>query len=220
MTTPPAVFCIGRNYADHAAEMKSSPPERPTVFMKNPASVIGATEDIVIPTICREHGPQVDYEGELAVVVGEHCKDVPADAALEVIAGWAVANDVSARWWQKHGSGGQWIRGKSFDTFCPMTDPIAASPQIDPQDLQIETRLCGELRQAASTAEMIFPVKALIAELSRGTTLLSGTVILTGTPAGVGAGRVPPSFLTDGDVVEIEIPGVGKLANRVRCEAS
>ena len=216
MNPPPAIFCIGRNYAAHAAEMQSAPPERPTVFMKNPASVIGPQDDIVIPPICHEHGPQVDFEGELAAIIGRDCRDVDESNALDFVFGWSVANDISARWWQKEGSGGQWIRGKSFDTFCPITPPVPASSVSDPQNLQLETRLNGELMQQANTADMIFPVALLIAELSRGTTLLQGTVILTGTPSGVGAARTPPQFLREGDVVEVTIEDIGTLCNPVR----
>ncbi|MHC5003228.1 MAG: fumarylacetoacetate hydrolase family protein, partial [Planctomycetota bacterium] len=123
--------------------------------------------------------------------------------------------DVTDRWWQKHGSGGQFVRGKSFDTFCPMGAPVDAAMVADPQALTIRTVVSGETMQEASTAEMIFPVATLIAELSRGMTLLPGTVILTGTPAGVGAGRTPPRWLRPGDVVEVQIEGVGILKNGV-----
>jgi 2-keto-4-pentenoate hydratase/2-oxohepta-3-ene-1,7-dioic acid hydratase in catechol pathway len=216
MKPPPAIFCIGRNYADHAAEMQSPLPQRPTVFMKNPASVIGPHDDIIIPPICQEHGPQVDFEGELAAIIGRNCRDVSEADALGYVSGWSVANDVTARWWQKEGSGGQWIRGKSFDTFCPLTPPVPASSVPDPQNLRLRTSLCGAIMQEASTADMIFSVAALIAELSRGITLLRGTVILTGTPSGVGAARTPPRFLKEGDIVEITIEGVGTLRNPIR----
>lgn len=216
---PPAILAIGQNYRDHAAEMKGEVQQRPTVFMKNPASVIGNGENIIIPAICAEPEEQVDFEGELAVIIGQQCLNAPLEKALEFVGAYAVANDVSARWWQKKGSGGQFVRGKSFDTFCPMSDPIPAKWVPDPQAINIETRLNGEVMQSSSTSEMIFPVATLIAELSRGTTLLPGTVILTGTPAGVGAARTPPRFLREGDVVEIEINGVGKLTNRVRVAA-
>jgi 2-keto-4-pentenoate hydratase/2-oxohepta-3-ene-1,7-dioic acid hydratase in catechol pathway len=214
-TVPPAILCIGRNYAAHAAEMKSAPPQRPTVFMKNPASVSGPERPIVIPSICREHGPQVDYEGELAVIIGRNCRDVSPSEALAFVGGWAVANDVTARWWQKEGSGGQWIRGKSFDSFCPMSTPVPGSSVADPQQLTLTTTVNGEVRQRGSTSDMCFPVASLIAELSRGMTLLQGTVLLTGTPEGVGVACQPPRFLKPGDLVEVEIPGVGSIRNRV-----
>ncbi|MEE4301101.1 MAG: fumarylacetoacetate hydrolase family protein [Pseudomonadales bacterium] len=217
---PPAILCIGRNYADHAAEMGGEAPDRPVVFMKNPASVIDHDEPIVIPHACIEHGPQVDYEGELAVVIGADARDVAPDRALDCVAGYACANDVSARWWQREGAGGQFVRGKSFDTFCPIGDLVPASDVPDVQQLRLVTRLNGEVVQEASTSLMLHPVATLIAELSRGMTILAGTVILTGTPAGVGAGRTPPRFLKDGDVVEVEIEHVGLLRNPVRDECA
>lgn len=212
---PPAILCIGRNYADHASEMGGQLPERPMVFMKNPASVTGPAGDIVIPAVCAQGGPQVDFEGELAVVIGRDCTDVPPADALSVVGGYAVANDVSARWWQNHGSGGQFCRGKSFDTFCPMGALAQPAAVGDPQSLRITTTLNGEVMQDSSTAHMIFPVAALIAELSRGMTLLAGTVILTGTPSGVGHARKPPRYLADGDVVSVAIERIGTISNRV-----
>ena len=215
-TRPPAILCIGRNYEAHATEMGGERPERPTVFMKNPAACCRNGDAIMLPPICDEHGPQVDYEGELVAVIGQDCRDVDKADALRMVGGWAVANDVSARWWQKLGSGGQWIRGKSFDTFCPMTEPVPGAAVADPQALTLTTTLNGEVMQQASTADMIFPVATLIADLSRGTTLLAGTLLLTGTPSGVGAARDPQVFLQDGDVVEVTIDGVGTLRNPVR----
>jgi 2-keto-4-pentenoate hydratase/2-oxohepta-3-ene-1,7-dioic acid hydratase in catechol pathway len=224
-TYPPAIFAIGRNYAEHAAEMAApggdgAPPERPVVFMKNPASVIGSDEPIVIPAICDEPHEQVDYEGELAVIIGQSGRDISEADAMDFIAGYAIANDVSARWWQKHGSGGQFVRGKSFDTFCPLGEITPKERIADPHNLRLTTRVSGEVMQDASTADMIFSIPHLIAELSRSTTLLAGTVILTGTPAGVGAARTPPRFLRDGDVVEITIEGLGALRNPVRHETN
>ena len=221
---PPAILCIGKNYADHAAELAESGavklPERPVLFLKNPASVIGDGEAIELPPVVntddREPQMGVDYEGELAVILGCDARDVPESAARDVIAALACANDVSQRWWQWHGSGGQWCRGKSFDSFCPLGEPTPISAIADPQNLVLTTRLNGEVVQQANTATMIFSVARLIADLSQGTTLLAGSVILTGTPAGVGAGRKPPRFLRDGDQVEVEISGVGRLSNPVR----
>ncbi len=212
---PPAIIGIGRNYADHAAEMGGKAPTRPVVFFKNPASAVASGADIVIPAICAEGGPQVDYEGELAVILGRDARDVPEALALEFVIGYAVANDVSARWWQKEGAGGQFSRGKSFDTFCPLSAMVPATAVPDPQSLTIRTRINGELRQDASTSQMLFSVARLISDLSRGMTLLKGTVLLTGSPSGVGHARTPPTYLKDGDRVDIEIPGVGTLSNRV-----
>ena len=212
---PPCILAIGRNYADHAAEMGGAALGNPLVFMKNPASVIGDGASIVIPSICREHGPQVDWEGELAIIVGRDCCDVALDAALGCVAGYACANDVSARWWQKEGSGGQFCRGKSFDTFCPLSAMTPASAVGDPQSLTLRTLLNGEVVQESSTSLMLFPVATLIHELSRGMTLMKDTVILTGTPSGVGFARKPPRFLKHGDVIEVEISRVGRLRNQV-----
>ncbi len=214
-TTPPAIWCVGRNYADHARELGNDAPERPMIFMKNPASVIGEEDPIVIPAVCRENGPEVDWEGELGVVIGPDARDVDPEDAMSFVSHFVVANDVTARWWQKQGGGGQFCRGKSFDTFCPVGRPVPASEVGDPDDLGIETRLNGKIVQSARTSNMIFPVSRLVADLSRGTTLLAGTLLLTGTPAGVGAGMNPPRFLRSGDVVEIEIERVGVLRNRV-----
>ena len=217
---PPAILAIGRNYAEHAKELGNDVPTHPMVFMKNPASVVGDGQPIVIPPLCRDAsfgGPsQVDYEGELAVIIGRDARDVPEADALSVVAGYAAANDVSARWWQKQGSGGQFCRGKSFDSFCPIGPVRPARDVPNPQALRLITRLNGQVMQDDSTSHMLFPVARLIADLSRGMTLLAGTVILTGTPAGVGAGRTPPRFLEPNDVVEVEIEGVGKVRNEVR----
>jgi len=216
---PPAIIAIGRNYSDHAKELGHAVPQRPMVFFKNPAAVIGHEEPIVIPAICREGGPQVDYEGELAVILGRDCRDMPLERALECVGGYAVANDVSARWWQNEGAGGQFSRGKSFDTFCPLSTAVPAAAVGDPQKLRIQTFVSGECMQDASTESMIFPVARLIADLSRGMTLLAGTVILTGSPSGVGHARKPPRYLRQGDVVEIRIERVGVLRNPVVEEA-
>lgn len=213
---PPAILAIGRNYPEHAREMGGTVDPNPLVFLKNPASVIRDGQAIEIPPICREHGPQVDYEGELAVEIGRDCRDVPEEGALEVVRAYRAANDVSARWWQKQGSGGQFCRGKSFDTFCPLSEPMPADRVADPGHLRLQTRLNGQLVQDAVTGQMFHSVPRIIATLSRGMTLLEGTIILTGSPAGVGAARTPPVFLKAGDVVEVEIAGVGRVRNPVR----
>lgn len=215
-TPPPAILCIGKNYADHAAEMGGKAPERLVLFLKNPASACGDGDAIVIPAICDEQGPQVDFEGELAVVIGRTCRDVPERDALAAVGGYAAANDVSARWWQREGSGGQFSRGKSFDTFCPIGPVTPAAAVPDPQRLRIVTRVNGEVMQDSNTSMMLHSVARIVSDLSRGMTLLEGTVILTGTPAGVGFGRTPKVFLKDGDVVEVSIEDVGSVRNPVR----
>ncbi len=215
MQRPPAIIAIGKNYLDHATEMGGKPPEHLMVFTKNPASVVEDGDAIRIPAICRMNGPQVDWEGELAVIIGHDCKDLPVERALESVSGYAVANDVSARWWQLKGSGGQFCRGKGFDTFCPLSMPVPAVSVPDPQALRIVTRVNDTVMQDAGTDGMVFGVARIISDLSQGTTIVAGTVILTGTPAGVGAGRTPPVFLKHGDVVEVSIAGVGSLRNPV-----
>jgi len=213
------IIGIGRNYAEHAGEMGADVPERPMCFTKNPASLCLHGEPIVIPDLCRDEatgGAQTDYEAELGVILGRNAKDVRADDALSCVLGYCCANDVSARWWQKKGSGGQFCRGKSFDTYCPVGPRVVPAGEIaDPQGLGVRCRLNGEQMQDASTSDMIFPVATLIAELSRGTTLLAGTLIVTGTPSGVGFGRTPQVFLKGGDTVEVEIGGIGVLTNPV-----
>lgn len=214
------VIGIGRNYAEHAKEQGAAVPDRPMVFAKNIASLVLDGEPIVIPAVARDAatgGEQVDYEGELAVVIGQPARDVREDEALGCVLGYCCANDVSARWWQKQGSGGQFWRGKSFDTFCPIGPGVVPAGEVgDPGALAIQTRVAGEVLQRDTTASMLFPVAALIAELSRGTTLAPGTVILTGTPSGVGMARDPKRWLRDGETVEVEIERVGTLRNAVR----
>ncbi len=213
------ILGIGRNYAAHADEQGIERPDRPLVFTKNPSSIALDGEPIVIPEVCKDR-EQVDYEGELAVILGSACRDVSEGEALGPggpVLGYCVANDVSARWWQQQGAGGQFFRGKSFDTFCPLgprVTPLASVP--DPQALTITTTLSGERVQHDTTGKMLFPVATLIADLSRGVTLPAGTVILTGTPSGVGMAREPQRFLRDGDTVSVEISGLGTVTNPVR----
>lgn len=216
------IIGVGRNYAEHAKEQGAATPDAPMIFTKNPASAILSGDDIVIPRICQDR-EQVDYEGELAIVIGRPARDISEaqarDAASGYVLGYCIANDVSARWWQKQGSGGQFCRGKSFDTFCPLGPRITpASAVPDPGNLRLRTMLNDEVVQSASTGEMMFSPAYLVAELSRGTTLLPGTVILTGTPSGVGMARTPPRYLRAGDTVRVEIEGLGSIANRVRTE--
>lgn len=214
------IIGIGRNYADHASEMGGSVPEKPMYFTKNPASACLSGDSIVIPPICCDAetgGPeQVDFEAELAVVIGTAARDVTEADAHKHVLGLCCANDVSARWWQKQGSGGQFGRGKSFDTFCPLGPRIVPMEEVgDPQKLDIACRVSGESMQSSSTSHMIFSIASLVAELSKSTTLLPGTVILTGTPSGVGFGRDPKRFLRPGDTVEVEISKLGVLTNPV-----
>lgn len=209
------ILGIGRNYAEHAKEQGAVVPDAPMVFTKNAAAGGLDGEDIIVPKVCQDR-EQVDFEGELAVVIGTRVRDVAKADAMGHVLGYCVANDVSARWWQKSGSGGQFFRGKSFDTFCPMGPRIVPASEIaNPNALRLTTRVNGQTMQDASTGEMIFDVATLVSDLSRGMTLLPGTVILTGTPSGVGMARTPPVWLKHGDVVEIAIEKIGTLRNRV-----
>jgi 2-keto-4-pentenoate hydratase/2-oxohepta-3-ene-1,7-dioic acid hydratase in catechol pathway len=213
------IIGIGRNYREHAKEQSADVPTRPMIFTKNPAAACLNGDDIRIPRVCRDPatgGDQTDFEAELAVVIGERCRDATVERALSFVLGYCCGNDVSARWWQKEGSGGQFCRGKSFDTFCPLGPRVVAASEIpDPQSLRVRCRVNGATMQEASTADMIFPVARLISDLSQGTTLLPGTVILTGTPGGVGMARKPPVWLKAGDRVEVEIEKIGTLSNGV-----
>lgn len=211
---PRAILCIGLNYRDHAAETGQVLPRRPVVFMKNPAAIQHPGDPILLPPSMVER-PEADYEVELAVVIGRAAKGVSRAAALDHVLGYTVANDVSARRLQKEGR--QWVRGKSVDTFCPLGPALVTPDEVpDPQALSLETRRNGEVMQRSSTSEMIFSVADLIADLSREMTLLPGTVILTGTPAGVGFVRKPPVFLAPGDELELTIERIGTLRNPVR----
>ncbi len=215
---PVAILCIGLNYKMHAKETGMALPEHPVLFMKNPAAVTGPYSDIEIPKSCL-NPLQVDYEVELGVVIGKSGKNIRVEDALDHVFGYTCANDVSARRWQKHSGGGQWVRGKSFDTFCPLGPSIITKDEIEsPQNLKLECRLNGEVMQTGLTSDMIFPVADIISRLSESTTLLSGTLILTGTPSGVGFTRNPPVFLKPGDVLESSIGGVGEIKNSVVAE--
>lgn len=212
---PVNIFCIGLNYREHAAETGAPLPANPVVFMKPTTTVIGPETSIRLPAACNR-GPEVDYEAELAVLIGRTARNVPASYALDHVFGYTCANDVSARRWQKHGGGGQWIRGKGFDSFCPLGPALVTADEIpDPQSLEVQCRLNGATMQAGHTGDMIFSVAEIITHLSRDTTLLPGTLILTGTPSGVGFARQPPVFLAKGDEVTVEITGIGQLSNRV-----
>jgi len=213
---PKQIMCIGLNYQKHAFESKAPIPTFPVMFMKNLNAVLHPGHNIVIPKVAGEaQDPLVDYEVELAVVIGKHAKNVPAAKALEYVLGYTCANDVSARFWGQNG-GSQWCHSKSFDTFCPLGPVLSGTTAIpDPNKLKISTHVNGELLQNSNTSDMIFSVPKIIEFLSQSTTLLPGTVILTGTPEGVGHARVPPKFLKPGDVVTVEIENIGKLTNHV-----
>ncbi|MDX1681841.1 MAG: fumarylacetoacetate hydrolase family protein [Phycisphaeraceae bacterium] len=212
---PADIYCIGLNYARHAKETGKTVGDHPVLFMKPSTAVQDPGQPIRIPR-SQMDGPEVDIEAELAVIIGREGRDISPDQALDHVLGYTCANDVSARRWQKQGGGGQWIRGKGFDTFCPLGPAIVTSDElVDPQDLSIRSVLNGETMQSSHTGDMIWPVAEIIAFISRDTTLRPGTVILTGTPEGVGVARDPQVFLKPGDDVKIEIDTIGTLANPV-----
>jgi len=198
---PSKIVAVGRNYKEHAAELGNvAPEEEPLLFLKAPSALVVDGGDIVLPP----ESARVDYEGELALIIGRKIKSWPAERFMDALAGVCCANDVTARDLQK--KDGQWARAKSFDTFCPVGPGIVAG--LDPSDLAIETRVNGAVKQASRTSLMTFPPAFLVAYISRMMTLFPGDLILTGTPAGIGP-------LAPGDVVEVEIQGIGVLENRV-----
>jgi len=205
---PPNIICIGLNYRKHAEETGIPIPAEPLIFIKATTSLCGPGDAIVLPA----QGPdKVDYEAELAIVIGKRARDITENEVPDFILGYTVANDVSNRAAQF--TDGQWARAKSYDTFCPAGPAIVTD--IDPDNLKITCRLDGRMMQDSSTSDMIFSCRRIVSHLSRCFTLLPGTLILTGTPAGVGFKRNPPVFLRPGQIVEAEIEGIGTLVNPV-----
>jgi 2-keto-4-pentenoate hydratase/2-oxohepta-3-ene-1,7-dioic acid hydratase in catechol pathway len=211
----PSVFmCIGLNYRRHAEEGKATIPEFPVLFMKSPGAVQNPGDPILLPRHLRSD--EVDYEAELAVVIGKKCKNISRDQAFNYVLGYTCANDVSARDWQSKWGGSQWCRGKTFDTFAPLGPCLVTPDEIpNPNALAIKLDIGGEVLQNWNTDDMIFDVPRLIEFLSGSTTLLPGTVILTGTPHGVGFARKPPRWLKAGDVATVTIEKIGSLSNPV-----
>ena len=215
---PSNIIGIGLNYRAHAAEVGRPLPEFPMIFVKTTNALQNPGDPIILPrSVNASHA--VDYECELAVIIGRAAKNVSRERALDYVLGYTAANDVSARDWQFKWGGGQFCQGKGFDTFCPL-GPVLVTPDElpDPGRLAIRTLVNGEERQRSNTSDLIFDVPALIAFLSASKTLPPGTVILTGTPGGVGAAFDPPRFLQPGDTVTVELEGVGSLTNPVVAE--
>jgi 2-keto-4-pentenoate hydratase/2-oxohepta-3-ene-1,7-dioic acid hydratase in catechol pathway len=213
---PGKIVCAGRNYADHARELGNDVPTRPILFAKLATSIRGPFDDVVRPLEVDD----LDYEAELCVAIGTGGRRIPKDRALAHVAGYTCANDVSARNAQL-GQGDQWLRGKSFDTFCPIGPWIVSADEVpDPQALTVRCRVDGALRQNGSTADMIFDVATLISYISDAFTLEPGDLILTGTPAGVAMGQTPPPWLQPGQLCEVEIPEIGVIANRIVAEVT
>ena len=213
---PVNILALGINYKKHGDETAISYPDQPILFIKTTNSLAGPDGLIILPTAGPDH---VDYEAELVIVVGKKAKNISPDEVMDYIMGYTCANDVSARDWQFEKQKGQWARGKSFDTFCPIGPWIVTKEEIsDPDKLGIRTILNGQTVQDSNTADMIFNVREIVSNLSQSMTLLPGTVILTGTPEGVGFTRKPPLFLRPGDTISVEIEKIGTLTNKVAAE--
>jgi 2-keto-4-pentenoate hydratase/2-oxohepta-3-ene-1,7-dioic acid hydratase in catechol pathway len=211
---PRDILCVGLNYKQHAAESNAAPPAHPVLFLKNSGAVQNPGDPILLPRKLRSD--EVDYECELAIVIGKTCHNVSRAEAFGHVLGYTCANDVSARDWQRNGGGGQWCRGKTFATFCPLGPAIVTTDEIpDPNRLAIRTLLNGRVMQDWNTDDMIFDVPTVIEFMSASMVLRPGTVILTGTPHGVGFARKPPVYLEPGDTVTIEIEKIGSLTNPV-----
>lgn len=210
---PRKLVCLGLNYRDHAEEAKFAIPDCPVLFAKFATAIIGPGDPILLPAVSCE----VDYEAELAVVIGRPGRHIPQERAYDHVAGYTIVNDVSARDYQLRKPGGQWLAGKTFDTFLPMGPALVTADEVpDPQALDIRCRIGGEVAQSSSTRQLIFPVPEIVAYCSHIFTLEPGDVIATGTPPGVGMARTPPRYLRDGDTVTVEIAGLGALHNPVR----
>ena len=210
ISRPGKIVALGKNYLDHVEETGSDVPEFPVIFTKFTSSVIGTDDPIIIPKV----SSKIDWEVELGVVIGKSCKDVSEEQSLDYIAGYTVINDVSARDLQMND--GQWIRGKSLDTFCPMGPCIVTQDELgDAAGLKMYTKVNGEIKQDSSTSNLMYNVRQIISFLSKSFILEAGDVIATGTPSGVGFVREPPEFLTPGDMVEIHIEKIGYLRNPV-----
>jgi 2-keto-4-pentenoate hydratase/2-oxohepta-3-ene-1,7-dioic acid hydratase in catechol pathway len=215
---PLDILCIGLNYREHAVETKAELPNHPLLFIKAGNTLNNPLDPIPVPRLSK----QIDYEGELAVIIGKTAKNVSRERALDYVLGYTVANDVTARDWQREKSlgGGQFARGKSFDGFCPLGPCLVTPDEIpNPNALRIKTTLNGATMQDHTTADMIFDVPTLIASLSSTMTLRPGAIILTGTPQGVGMGRTPPVWMKPGDIVAVEIELIGRLQNPLTAES-
>lgn len=206
------IICLGLNYSDHAKESGVEPPSEPVLFSKYTTALIGHGENIVLPP----ESDQVDYEAELVIVIGRRGRHIPRNRAMEHVGGYTVGHDVSARDWQLNKPGKQWMAGKTFDTFAPMGPALVTPDEVpDPQNLGIRLRVNGATMQDSNTSQLIFPVDYIVSYLSKIMTLEPGDLIYTGTPPGVGMARKPPVWLKAGDVVEVEIDGLGTLRNPV-----
>ncbi|KAJ9647508.1 hypothetical protein H2204_000137 [Knufia peltigerae] len=214
----PIIKCIGLNYIKHIKEAGRTPPPYPSIFIKGSPSIASWNEDILIHPVAQKD--QLDYEGELCIYVGQDGKNIPRERALEYVAGYTVGNDITARTWQRDpdfaGNVPQWCFAKGFDRFAPV-GPMIVSPEIvgHAGNLELQTLVNGQIRQYTNTSDLLFGVADIVSFCSQGTTLQKGTIIMTGTPAGVALGMNPPRWLNDGDTVEVKIQHLGSLKNRM-----
>lgn len=211
ITRPEKIACVGLNYTGHCDEQNIPRPTEPMIFNKFPSCIVGPYDNVVLPGISNS----VDWEVELAVVIGKRCKAIRQDQANDYIFGYTIAQDISARDWQKKRNHGQVLLGKTMDTFCPLGPAVITKEAINPNNLAIKSYVNGKLKQSGNTSEMIFKIDFLVAYLSQIITLYPGDIILTGTPSGVGMHRSPAEYLAKGDILESEVEGIGKMINNV-----
>lgn len=208
---PQKILCVGLNYKGHCDEQNKPYPKEPMFFSKYASTLVGPTGNVIAHKI----SDQIDWEVELAVIIGAKASHVKKENAFDYVFGYSVAQDISARDWQKLRNGGQFLIGKSMDSFCPLGPAVVHKSEVDPSDLTIKCKVNNVLKQCGKTSELIFTIEDVIERVTQSITLLPGDIILTGTPGGVGMHRTPPEFLKVGDVIESEIEGIGKIINTV-----
>lgn len=216
ITEPQKILCVGLNYRGHCDEQKKEYPKEPMFFSKYASTLVGPTGNVIAHKI----SDQIDWEVELAVIIGAKASHVKKEKAFDYVFGYSVAQDISARDWQKLRNGGQFLIGKSMDTFCPLGPAVIHKSAVDPSDLSIKCSINDVLKQCGKTSELIFSIEDIIERVTQSITLFPGDIILTGTPSGVGMHRSPPEFLKVGDVIESEIEGIGKIINTVVADTS
>lgn len=216
ITEPQKILCVGLNYRGHCDEQKKEYPKEPMFFSKFASTLVGPTGNVIAHKIT----DQIDWEVELAVIMGAKASHVKKENAFDYVFGYSVAQDISARDWQKQRNGGQFLIGKSMDSFCPLGPGVVHKSAVDPSDLTIKCSVNNVLKQCGKTSELIFTIEDIIERVTQSITLLPGDIILTGTPGGVGMHRNPPEFLKVGDVIESEIEGIGKIINNVVAESA
>jgi len=214
ITEPQKILCVGLNYRGHCDEQNKEYPKEPMFFSKFASTLVGPTGNVIAHKI----SDQIDWEVELAVIIGATASHVKKEKAFDYVFGYSVAQDITARDWQKLRNGGQFLIGKSMDSFCPLGPAVVHKSVIDPRDLTIKCKVNNVLKQCGKTSELIFTIDDIIERVTQSITLFPGDIILTGTPSGVGMHRNPPEYLKPGDVIESEIEGIGKIINKVVAE--